>query len=175
MESGSGLSFPWIKHHTVQLSINYHVLCCLQETCQVYGENISPYFQLTAKSSRTMFYHIIRIPYWSFITWIFQIKYFSILPISIALLDGFTNTYFFMGMQILCVSPQMQIHKFLGLFRNRKCLRCASSQIANPQISLPSPSPNRNLLIWMEKSSVSYPDPHWFASNIFVFTDVSIF
>jgi hypothetical protein len=77
--------------------------------------------------------------------------------------------------QNLGLIPQSQI---------RKLLSCASPQLTNPQIcnDLYANRKYANFLhvqfhktqIGKEKSNVSDPDPHWFASNTF-FTYVSIF
>jgi hypothetical protein len=48
-----------------------------------------------------------------------------------------------------------QIRKFFGSFHNPKSANSEVFQSANPQIC-------------KEKSSVSDPDPHWFASEIFL-------
>jgi hypothetical protein len=67
----------------------------------------------------------------------------------------------FVGPQIAnpqILIPQSQIRKFL--WQIRRFPWCPGQQITNQ--------------ICKEKSSVSDPDPHWFASNIF-FTDESIF
>ncbi len=73
--------------------------------------------------------------------------------------------------------------KFLGSFRNRKSTNLwgvlvrksqirrfvmINPQIANPKISLMFQSPNRKSA--KENSSVSGPDPHWFAYAIIIYS-----
>ncbi len=80
------------------------------------------------------------------------------------------------GRKFVCLSANSKSHILGFILQSQisKFMRCQSLQIANPQISWVSRSANCKIRKFSRKKQCFYPDPHWFASNIF-FTYVSMF
>ncbi len=71
-------------------------------------------------------------------------------------------------MQIFLLVRKLQIRKFLGSFSNRKSANFWSVSVHKSQI-------RKFVMINPQIANQQDPDPHWFASNIILFTYVSIF